>query len=197
MKKKVIRLTESDLMRLVKRIIRESDDWSDEDESELSSISGKYDQLKKSTMDKAMTARSKYTKDDGDVDWDSYTDELNSIYDEPEYKSVRDRKDDLSMRKSKYKEKMRYDDVIKNRPSDFDVDKYSSEYDELGSEIEGLKKGYPYLKDEPDVDTFIDKFNKYDKSDKGMSLKSKQDRRAYLGKHLDRDYTHPSWKNRK
>ena len=48
MKKKVIRLTESDLMRLVKRIIRESDDWSDEDESELSSISGKYNQLKKS-----------------------------------------------------------------------------------------------------------------------------------------------------
>lgn len=186
--KKVIRLTESDLMRLVKRIIKESEDWSDEDESELSSIGGKYDQLKKSAMDKAMTAKSKYTKDDGDVDWDSYTDELSSIYDEPEFKSARDRRDDLSIRKGKYQEKMRYDDVVKNRPSDFDADKYSSEYDKLGSEIEDLRKGYPYLKDEPDVDTFIDKVNKYDKSDKGMSIKSKQDRRAYLGKHLDRDY---------
>ena len=186
--KKVIRLTESDLMRLVKRIIREQEEWSDEDESELSSTRSKYDTLTKAGINKAKSAQSKYRKDDGEMDWESASDEIGSIYDEPELKSTREKLSNLSGRKGGYQEKMRYSDVTKNRPSDFDIEKYSSEYDELGSEIEGLKKGYPYLKDEPDFESFADKYQKFEKSDKGRSLQTKRDRRDYLGKQLDKDY---------
>jgi IS5 family transposase len=36
--KKVIRLTESDLIRLVKRVIREQNDWSEDDENEIRTL---------------------------------------------------------------------------------------------------------------------------------------------------------------
>ena len=46
MAKRVIRLTESDLIRLVKKVIRESDDWTEDDETELSSVETKYKGIK-------------------------------------------------------------------------------------------------------------------------------------------------------
>ena len=77
------------------------------------------------------------------------------------------------------------------------MEKFSSEYDELEPEISNLKKGHPHLKDSSNFDDFADKYEKFKSSDAGRSLNSKQDRRSYLRKHLDKDYTHPSWKNRK
>lgn len=199
MKKRVIRLTESDLIRLVKKVIREQEeDWTDEDESEFSSVDSTYKGIKDRMMNKSKDIQSKYRKDDGEIEYsDDFYDEIGSMYDEPDYKEFSKKHDDLSRKKGNYQEKMRYGDVVKNRPSDFDVDKYSSEYETLQPEIEDLKKGYPYLKDEPDMDTFINKYKEFEKSDKGRSLKSKQDRRDYLSKQLDKDYTHPSWKNKK
>jgi hypothetical protein len=190
--KKIVRLTESDLMRIVKRVIREQE-WSDEDESELSSAESKYKDIQSRMMDKSKSIHSKYPPSNDNEFSDEFYDEIGAMYDDPDYIETVKKRDDLSRKKGDYKEKMRYGDVVKNRPSDFDVERYSSEYEKLGPEIGNLKKGYPYLKDEPDFDTFADKYEKYDKSDKGMSLKSKQDRRDYLTKNLDRDYR----KNRK
>ena len=195
MKKRVIRLTESDLIRLVKKVIREQEeeDWTDEDESEFSSVDSAYKGIKDRMMNKSKDIQSKYRKDDGGIEYnDDFYDEIGGMYDEPDYIETSKKRDDLSRKKGNYQEKMRYGNVVKNRPSDFDVDKYSSEYDSLNPEIEDLKKGYPYLKDEPDFDTFADKYEKYNKSDKGMSLKSKQDRRDYLSKQLDKDYRRKS-----
>ena len=195
MKKRVIRLTESDLIRLVKKVIREQEeeDWTDEDESEFSSVDSTYKGIKDRMLNKSKDIQSKYRKDDGEVEQsDDFYDEIGGMYDEPDYKEFSKKHDDLSRKKGNYQEKMRYGDVVKNRPSDFDVDKYSSEYETLQPEIEDLKKGYPYLKDEPDFDTWADKYEKYNKSDKGMGLKSKQDRRDYLSKQLDKDYRRKS-----
>ena len=195
MGKRVIRLTESDLIRLVKKVIREQEeeDWTDEDETELSSVDSTYKGIKDRMLNKSKDIQSKYRKDDGEVEQsDDFYDEIGAMYDDPDYIETNKKRDDLSSKKSNYQEKMRYGNVVKNRPSDFDVKKYSSEHDNLEPEIGDLKKGYPYLKDEPNFDTFADKYEKYDKSDKGMSLKSKQDRRDYLSKHLDRDYRRKS-----
>lgn len=195
MRKRVIRLTESDLIRLVKKVIREQEeeDWTDEDESEFSSVDSAYKGIKDRMMNKSKDIQSKYRKDDDEIEYsDDFYDEIGGMYDEPDYKEFSKKHDDLWRKKGNYQEKMRYGDVVKNRPSDFDVDKYSSEYDSLNPEIEDLKKGYPYLKDEPDFDTFADKYEKYNKSDKGMGLKSKQDRRDYLSKQLDKDYRRKS-----
>ena len=195
MGKRVIRLTESDLIRLVKKVIREQEeeDWTDEDETELSSVDSTYKGIKDRMLNKSKDIQSKYRKDDGEVEQsDDFYDEIGAMYDDPDYIETNKNRDDLSSKKSNYQEKMRYGNVVKNRPSDFDVKKYSSEHDNLEPEIGDLKKGYPYLKDEPNFDTFADKYEKYDKSDKGMSLKSKQDRRDYLSKHLDRDYRRKS-----
>ena len=57
--KKIVRLTESDLMRIVKRVIREQE-WSDEDESELSSAESKYKDIQSRMMDKSKSIHSKY-----------------------------------------------------------------------------------------------------------------------------------------
>ena len=195
MGKRVIRLTESDLIRLVKKVIREQEeeDWSDNDETELSSLDSKYKDIQSRMSNKGKEIQSRYRKDDGEVEQsDDFYDEFGAMYDDPDYIETNKKRDDLSSKKSNYQEKMRYGNVVKNRPSDFDVKKYSSEHDNLEPEIGDLKKGYPYLKDEPNFDTFADKYEKYDKSDKGMSLKSKQDRRDYLSKHLDRDYRRKS-----
>ena len=195
MGKRLIRLTESDLIRLVKKVIREQEeeDWTDEDETELSSVDSTYKGIKDRMLNKSKDIQSKYRKDDGEVEQsDDFYDEIGAMYDDPDYIETNKKRDDLSSKKSNYQEKMRYGNVVKNRPSDFDVKKYSSEHDNLEPEIGDLKKGYPYLKDEPNFDTFADKYEKYDKSDKGMSLKSKQDRRDYLSKHLDRDYRRKS-----
>lgn len=197
MAKRVIRLTESDLIRLVKKVIREQEEWSDDDETELSSVDTKYKGIKDRMMGKAKDIQTKYTKD-GNLEYgDDFYNEIGAMYDDPDYIETDKRRNDLMGRKSSFREKSRYDDVVKNRPSDFDVEKFSSEYDELEPEISNLKKGHPYLKDSSDFDDFADKYEKFKSSDAGRSLKSKQDRRSYLGKHLDKDYTHPSWKNRK
>ena len=195
MGKRVIRLTESDLIRLVKKVIREQEeeDWTDEDESEFSSVDKTYKGIKDRMLNKSKEIQSRYRKDDGEVEQsDDFYDEIGAMYDDPDYIETNKKRDDLSSKKRNSQEKMRYGNVVKNRPSDFDIKRYSSEHDNLEPEIGDLKKGYPYLKDEPNFDTFADKYEKYDKSDKGMSLKSKQDRRDYLSKHLDRDYRRKS-----
>jgi hypothetical protein len=89
MKKRVIRLTESDLMRLVKRVIKEQE-WSDEDESEFSSIEKEYnDEIKKIPT---------YNKSWEDYDDDS--EKFMSDFDKIDWKS-------LDPIRHKYKEKSR------------------------------------------------------------------------------------------
>ena len=124
MGKRVIRLTESDLIRLVKKVIREQEeeDWTDEDESELSSVDSTYKGIKDRMLNKSKDIQSKYRKDGGEVEQsDDFYDEIGAMYDDPDYIETNKKRDDLSSKKSNYQEKMRYGNVVKNRPSDFDV----------------------------------------------------------------------------
>ena len=202
MGKRVIRLTESDLIRLVKKVIREQEeDWTDNDETEYSSVDSKFTGIRGNMAKKAKEIQSRYRKDDGEVDQsDDFYDEIGAMYDDPDYIETNKKRDDLSRRRRDNQEKLRYNDVVKNRPSNFDVDKYSSEYDKILPKIQNLRKGHPTVNGSAgDVnwDEFGDKINKFDSSDDGRSLKNNQDRRDYLRKNLDRDYTHPSQRNRK
>ena len=85
----------------------------------------------------------------------------------------------------KKQEEDRYSDVVKNRPSDFDVDAYQSEYDELGTKVDDFKKNAPYLKDfDNDISKWESSFKKY-QDETGINDTSK--RRQELRRHLDRD----------
>jgi hypothetical protein len=179
--KKVIRLTESDLTRIVKRVIKESE-WTDDDERELSSLNSKYDDTHSRMLAKSKDIRSKYPNSG-----DEFYDEIDDMLSDPDYSEMRKKQIDLLSKKSKNQEKLRYDNVVKNRPSDYDTERYNSEYDKLDSEIDDLKKGHPYLKDYSDEDSYVDAANQFANSKSGKDLKSKRDRLFYLGKHLDSD----------
>jgi hypothetical protein len=169
--KKVIRLTESDLMRLVKRIIRESEEWTDEDSNELSSLESDYDsELKKAP----------YLKNyDGDID--RFAGDFES-HDFNQLNSIRDR---ISAKRKK-KEDNRYSKVVKDRPSDYDLDKYRDEYDRLGGEMKSHLKGIPNLKNyDGDIDRFASDFGS---SDELKKYQEKSKRKSYLSKNMDRDY---------
>jgi hypothetical protein len=160
--KKVIRLTESDLTRIVRRVIREQE-WSDDDEME-------YQNIRKG---------SPYLKDfDNDVDL--FRPELEKWQNDPRHIELKNKKQ-ASIRK---KEEERYSNVVKNRPSDYDRDIYQSEYDDLNSGFEKWRNNAPKWDETMDNDEWLSKFEKY-KNDFDHENKSK--RKSYLSKHLDRD----------
>ena len=161
--KRIIRLTESDLTRIVRRVIRENE-WSDEDEMELQDIRSKGPYL-----------------DDFDGDISKWEPEFKNWRDNPRHVELKNKKRDYRAKQ----EEDRYSDVVKNRPSDFDVDDYQSEYDELGTKVDDFKKNAPYLKDfDNDISKWESSFKKY-QDETGINDTSK--RRQELRRHLDRD----------
>ena len=117
--KRIIRLTESDLTRIVRRVIRESEDesWSDEDQSEWDDIRSKGPYLK-----------------DFDDDISKWEPEFNKWKNNPRYKELGDK---MSRTKYKYseppaiekgpwsdEEEMEYQDIRSKGPylKDFDDD---------------------------------------------------------------------------
>ena len=161
--KRIVRLTESDLTRIVRRVIRENE-WSDEDEMELQDIRSKAPYL-----------------NDFDGDIDLFEPEFEKWRDEPRHMELKNKKRDYRAKQ----EEDRYSDVVKNRPSDFDVDAYQSEYDELGTKVDDFKKNAPYLKDfDNDISKWESSFKKY-QDETGINDTSK--RRQELRRHLDRD----------
>ena len=168
--KRIIRLTESDLTRIVRRVIRESEDesWSDEDQSEWDDIRSKGPYLK-----------------DFDNDISKWEPEFEKWKNNPRHKELINKKSDYESKLRSKQEEDRYSDVVKNRPSDFDVDTYQDEYDQLETKMGGLNKGLPYLKDfDNDISKWEKSFKKY-KDEKGFNDTSK--RRQELRRHLDKD----------
>jgi hypothetical protein len=160
--KRIIRLTESDLTRIVRRVIKESE-WTDEDEMEFQDIRSKAPNLR-----------------DFDMDVDLFEPELEKWQNDPRHV-------ELKNKKRAYREKQeddRYSDVVKNRPSDFDVDTYQSEYDELGTKMGDFKKNAPYLKDFEDSDEWQKSYGEYERN---TGINDVRARRRELSKHLDRD----------
>jgi hypothetical protein len=160
--KRIIRLTESDLTRIVRRVIRENE-WSDKDEMEFQDIRSKGPRL-----------------NDFDGDVDLFEPEYEKWQNDPRHVELKNKK---RAHRAKQEED-RYSDVVKNRPSDFDVDAYQSEYDELGTKVAGFKKNAPYLKDFEDSDEWERSFKKYKDESNIGDIAS---RRSELRKHLDRD----------
>jgi hypothetical protein len=161
--KRIVRLTESDLTRIVRRVIRENE-WSDEDEMEYQDIRSKGPYLK-----------------DFDNDISKWEPEFEKWQNDPRHVELMNKKG----AHRKKQEEDRYSDVVKNRPSDFDVDAYQSEYDELGTKVDDFKKNAPYLKDfDNDISKWESSFKKY-QDETGINDTSK--RRQELRRHLDRD----------
>jgi hypothetical protein len=164
--KRIVRLTESDLTRIVRRVIRENEEesWTDVDQSEWDDIRSKGPYLK-----------------DFDNDVSKWEPEFEKWKNNPRYKELMNKKD----AHRKKQEEDRYSDVVKNRPSDFDVDAYQSEYDELGTKVDDFKKNAPYLKDfDNDISKWESSFKKY-QDETGINDTTK--RRQELRRHLDRD----------
>jgi len=160
--KRIIRLTESDLTRIVRRVIKENE-WTDQDEMEFQDIRSKGPRL-----------------NDFDGDVDLFEPEYEKWQNDPRHVELKNKK---RAHRAKQEED-RYSDVVKNRPSDFDVDAYQSEYDELGTKVDDFKKNAPYLKDFEDFDEWESSFKKY-QGETGINDTSK--RRQELRRHLDRD----------
>jgi hypothetical protein len=160
--KRIVRLTESDLTRIVRRVIKESE-WTDEDEKEFKDIRSKGPNLR-----------------DFDMDVDLYEPELEKWQNDPRHVELKNKK---RAHRSKQEED-RYSNVVKNRPSDYDRDAYQKEYDQLGSKIDDYKKNAPYLKDFEDSDEWERSFKKYEDESNIGDIAS---RRSELRKHLDRD----------
>jgi hypothetical protein len=160
--KRIIRLTESDLTRIVRRIIKESE-WTDEDEMEFQDIRSKAPNLR-----------------DFDMDVDLFEPELGKWQNDPRHV-------ELKNKKRAYREKQeedRYSNVVKNRPSDYDKDKYQSERDEIQSQIDDYKSKAPRLNDFDSHEDWESAFETH-KAKTGISDKSK--RKQELDRYLDRD----------
>jgi hypothetical protein len=177
--KKIIRLTESDLMRIVKRVIREQE-WSDEDEMGLSS-------LRKSTEDiykKQPTYKKSIGKDYGG-DYDRFMSDL----DKTDWESINTAKEKLLSKQTDKERKLsdlRHSNVVKNRPSDYDYNKYKNEYNKLKRELVSVEQELPYLKDfDNDMDEFIDAYENSPAVEKHRRI---LDRLNYLSRHMGRDF---------
>jgi hypothetical protein len=174
--KKVIRLTESDLIRLVKRVIKEQEeDWNTDKESELYSLDAKTKEFHK---DKNRPNYADYDDNESfmkDIeDWaksSGYNDHLDKLNSRLNVKkSIRKREDDE-----------RYSNLVKNRPANFDIDALNAEYGDLDSEYENDIKDFKskYSVDDPD---FYDEFDK-----RFAPIQAKQDRKSDIRRQLSRD----------
>jgi hypothetical protein len=165
--KRIIRLTESDLTRIVRRVIRENE-WSDEEEMEYQDIKSKGPYLK-----------------DFDNDISKWEPEFVKWRDDPKHVELKNKKSDYESKLRAKQEEDRYSNVVKNRPSDFDADTYQDEYDQLGTKVGDFKKGAPYLKD---FDNDISKWEKsYKKYQDETGINDTNKRRQELSRQLDRD----------
>jgi hypothetical protein len=174
--KKVVRLTESDLIRLVKRVIKEQEDqWNTDKESELYSLDAKTKEFLK---DKNKPRFDNYDDTESFIkdleDWQKssgYDDHINYLKSRKDAKrAIRKREDDE-----------RYSNLVKNRPADFDADALNAEYGDLDSEYENDVKDWKskYSSDDPD---FYDKFD-----ERFAPIKAKLDRKTDIRRQLSRD----------
>jgi hypothetical protein len=115
--KRIIRLTESDITRIVRRVIRENE-WSDEEEME-------YEDLKfkghPNLRDYGDSETHNYDTDSFSSDVKAFNNKRDS---NPRYQELRSKLASVNRKK----EEDRYSDVVSNRPEDFDVDSYNDEY---------------------------------------------------------------------
>ena len=131
--KRIIRLTESDLTRIVRRVIREQEDeWSDEEDME-------YKELHHSGHP--------HLNDYGD-DHDRFSTDAETFRNKrdsnPRYQELRSKKMGIHRKK----EEDRYNDVVSNRPEDYDTDAYNDEYNDLARKIVDREKVFQDYKKE-------------------------------------------------
>ena len=148
--KKVIRLTENDLTRIVRRVIKESqeDVWSDEDEKDYQEIGSKAPYLK-----------------DYNGDEDRWIDDYKSWSNEPKHQELKNKKDNIALnRRKKEAEKNANRKVVKGPWSDED----EKDYKEMGSKA-------PYLKNYGgDTDAWADDYEKWTNEPKHIEIKNKR-----------------------
>ena len=159
--KRIVRLTESDLTRIVRRVIRENE-WSDEDEMELQDIRSKGHPNLRDYGD----------SETHDYDIDRFSSDVevfrNKRDSNPRYQELRSKLDSVNRKK----EEDRYSDVVSNRPEDFDVDSYNDEYYDITKSLFDREKNSANPK----------KFRN------SSEYKSDVDRAIELKRNLDKDY---------
>ena len=167
--KKVVRLTESDLIRLVKRVIKESE------EEELNT------QLK--DFVKQYPERSDFE------DYASYKEALEDWAATSGYNDHLDKMGDFLSKKNKSvrsiensKDDERHSNIVKSRPANFDIDALNAEYHELDADYENDVKDWKskYSSNDPD---FYDKFD-----ERFAPIKAKQDIKFDIRRQLSRDF---------
>jgi hypothetical protein len=168
--KRIIRLTESDLTRIVRRVIREQEDeWSDEEDKE-------YKELHHSGHP--------HLNDYGD-DFDRFSADAETFRNKrdsnPRYQELRSKKMGIHRKK----EEDRYNDVVSNRPEDYDTDAYNDEYNDLARKIVDREKSFPRLQKGEDAMAFSNKLKKYTEDPEFRSMKN---RAVELKRALDKDY---------
>jgi hypothetical protein len=174
--KKVIRLTESDLVRLVKRVIKEQEEeWNSDKEAELYSLDAKTKE---------------FLKDKNRPNWadyDDYESLMKDFEDWAKSSGYKDHLDNLNSKLSakrairKRKDDERYSNLVKSRPANFDIDALNAEYDELDAEYDNDIKDWKskYSVDDPD---FYDKFD-----ERFAPIRDKINRKYEISRQLSRD----------
>ena len=180
--KKVIRLTESDLTRIVKRIIRESSEkpeWTRQDREKLDSLTNNREELKNQWMNKY-----------GHLDVEDRIEYMNS--NDPIFRKIEGINKQISVlydkldSVKKWEDDERHSRVVKNRPSDFDVDRYSDSYWTHTDKINSLSPKVPKYSDygsEREDEWYADYSSSPDKKKIDKISKS----RDYYSDHLGRD----------
>ena len=117
--KRIIRLTESDITRIVRRVIREQeDDWSDEEYMEYKKLHNSGHPMLKDYGDSETHT---YDTDRFSSDAETFRNKRDS---NPRYQELKSKKMGIHRKK----EEDRYNDVVSNRPEDYDTDAYNDEY---------------------------------------------------------------------
>ena len=185
--KKVIRLTESDLTRIVKRIILESSEkpeWTNQDREKLSHLQNKLEELQNQWMDKY-----------GHLDVDDRIEHMNS--NDPIFRNIENTKKQTSALYDKlnsvknWEDDERYSNVVKNRPSDFDADIYNDLYLTHTDKINSLSPKVPKYSDygsEREDEWYDDYSSSSAKNKIDKISKSRDYYRDHLGKDLKRRY---------
>lgn len=175
--KKIIRLTESDLIRLVKRVIKEQEeDWNSDKENDLYSLEAK---------------RNDFFKDPNRPNYKDYDDNESFMKDIKDWEKSSGYNDHLDKLKSmlsskraieKRKDDDRYSNIVKSRPSNFDIDALNAEYDELDADYDDDVKDWnsKYSINDPD---FYDKF-----SERIAPISDKLKRKSEIRRQLSRDF---------